>query len=164
MNLLDFTIRKMKKRDIQAVQAVAKESWHTTYEEIIPSHIQQRFLMKAYSKKMLKRRLRKTNIFVAEMNNEVVGFANYSSVMDAGKVYLYAIYLYSEYQGAGIGTALLKAGIDKLDPQEIILNVERQNLPALDFYHAKGFEKVAEFDDDFDGHILHTIRMSLKVD
>ncbi len=161
--MLDFTIRKMTKRDIQAVQAVARASWCTTYENIIPLHIQQRFLLHAYNKKVLKRRLRKTNIFVAEINNKVVGFSDYSPVMDSGKVHLYAIYIYAEYQGLGIGTALLKAGIKNLDPQEIILNVERQNLPALHFYHAKGFKQDSVFDNNFYGHILHVIRMSLKL-
>ena len=160
---LNFTIRKMKKRDIRAVQAVAKTSWKTTYEGIIPLHIQERFLLNAYSDKMMKRRLKQSNFFVAEVNNIVIGFANYSTVFDDGKVDLHAIYMYVEYQGAGIGTALLQEGITELGAKEIILNVERQNHPALNFYHAKGFEKVAEFDDDFDGHTLHTIRMSLKV-
>lgn len=163
VNMLDFRIRKMKKRDIQAVQSVANTSWHTTYEEIIPFHTRERFLLHAYSKKMLKRRLRKTNIFVAEADNRIVGFANYSPIMDERKVHLHAIYLYFEYQGTGIGTALLEAGMNELGAEEVVLNVERQNLPALKFYHAKGFEKISEFDDDFDGHTIHTIRMSLKI-
>lgn len=160
---IGIIIRKMRKKDIKDIQQVAKSSWNTTYEDIIPLHIQENFLENAYSPKMLKKRLKETNIFVAEKANEIVGFANYSPVTTEGKTDLYAIYLYEAYQGEGIGTAFLEAGIEELGAKEIVLNVERQNISALHFYEAKGFEKVAEFDDDFDGHILHTIRMSLKV-
>ncbi|MHA6251567.1 GNAT family N-acetyltransferase [Oceanobacillus sp. CAU 1775] len=153
----------MKKKDIKDVRQVAQSSWRTTYEEIIPLHIQENFLANAYSPKMLKKRLKDTNIFVAEKDKEIIGFANYSPVTEEGKTNLYAIYLYKEHQGEGIGTAFLDKGIQELGAKEIVLNVERQNTPALQFYEAKGFKKIAEFDDDFDGHILHTIRMSLTV-
>lgn len=160
---MQFTIRKMKRKDIPALQEVAKASWNTTYEGIIPLSIQENFLTKAYSVKMIKKRLKQTFFFVAEVDNKVVGFANYSPLFDEGKTDLHAIYLYAAYQGFRIGTAFLEAGFNDLGASEILLNVERQNQAAMNFYHAKGFEKVSEFDDHFDGHILHTIRMSLKV-
>lgn len=160
---MEFTIRKMKRKDILAVQKVAKASWKTTYDGIIPIHIQEDFLTRAYDVKMIKKRLKKTTFFVGEVDNKVVGFANYSPLFEEGKIDLHAIYLYAAYQGFGIGTAFLEAGFNDLGASEILINVERQNQVAMNFYHAKGFEKVSEFDDDFDGHILHTIRMSLKV-
>ena len=152
----------MKRREIPAVQDVAKVSWHATYEGIIPIHIQDNFLAEAYSVKMVKKRLRKTKFFVAVVDSKIVGFANYSPLLAEDKVELHAIYLYTEYQGTGIGTAFLEAGKDELGAKEILLNVERKNQTGLNFYHAKGFEKISEFDDDFNGHTLHTIRMSLK--
>src|SRR5699024_7380995 len=103
------------------------------------------------------------NLYVAESDQEIIGFANYSPVLDSGKVDLHAIYLYKEFQGKGIGTAFINIGKKELGAEEIILNVEKQNLQALYFYQAKGFKEIAVFDEDFDGHILHTIRMSLKV-
>lgn len=71
----------MVKGDIEQVQAVAKESWHATYEGIIP--------------------------------------------------------------------------------REIHLEVEKENAIGTTFYKAKGFKIVDEYDDDFDGHILKTVRMEL---
>lgn len=46
---------------------------------------------------------------------------------------------------------------------KIYINVERDNKSGRDFYNAKGFTVVSEFDDNFDGHILKTVRMVLKV-
>lgn len=75
-----------------------------------------------------------------------------------------SIYLYPEYQGKGIGSALLQQGIKNLDGvKEIYINVEKDNQIGKTFYEAKGFEIVKEFDDEFDGHILKTVRMALKI-
>ncbi len=41
---LNVTIRKMDKEDIRQVQNVAKKSWHTTYEGIIPYNVQQSYI------------------------------------------------------------------------------------------------------------------------
>ena len=161
---MNFTIREMQSKDIETVQRIARMSWHSTYEGIIPRAIQDRFLESAYSDEMMERRLKKSIMFIAETAEEVVGFANYSPVNRDGMTELTAIYLYQAYQGKGIGTALLAEGIQRLQGvKEIHLNVEKNNRIGLTFYQAKGFEVVSEFDDDFDGHILKTIRMVLKV-
>ncbi|WP_170150267.1 GNAT family N-acetyltransferase [Oceanobacillus halophilus] len=154
----------MKKKDIPQVQHVAKTSWNSTYEGIIPLDIQNNFLQNAYSYKNMKRRLKHTTIFVAEMDGKIVGFANYSPVSKEGSTILGAIYIYPEYQGKGIGSAFLKEGMEKLgDVRKIQLNVEKNNIIGMRFYEAKGFEKVREYEDDFDGHILKTVEMALKV-
>lgn len=160
---MDYLIREMKKKDIRQVQDVAKQSWNATYTGIIPLDIQDRFLNAAYSNRNMKWRLKKSNFFVAEVDREIVGFANYSSVLKDGKVELAAIYLYPEYQGRGIGTAFLRVGIDKLGAREIHLNVEKNNQIGTTFYQAKGFKVLSEFDDNFDGHTLKTLRMAWKV-
>lgn len=161
---MDYGIRKMKQEDTKQVQNVAKTTWNATYEGIIPSEVQENFLISAYNDERMKQRLEQSTIYVAEVEGSVVGFANFSPVKEGGKVELGAIYLYPEQQGKGIGTALLQKGIHELDGvNEIYINVEKDNKIGKTFYEAKGFEVVNEFDDDFDGHILKTIRMVLKV-
>lgn len=161
---MNFNIRKMKKEDIEEVQNVARKSWNATYEGIIPDQIQKNFLKMAYSDEMMEQRLSQSLILVAEVNDRIVGFANYSPVNHAGEVELAAIYIYSDHQGMGIGTSLLKEGLKLLDGvKEIYINVEKENEIGKNFYLAKGFNIVDEFDDDFDGHILKTLRMVLEV-
>lgn len=158
------TIRTMHYEDIQQVQEVAKKSWNATYEGIIPLEIQEKFLNAAYNDERMKQRLERSFIFVAEVDGNIVGFANFSPVSDEGKAELGAIYLYPEYQGKGIGSTLLQQGINDLNGiKEIYINVEKDNQIGKNFYDAKGFQVVKEFDDDFDGHILKTVRMVLKV-
>lgn len=162
--VLTVKIREMRDADIQKVQEIAKVSWHDTYEGIIPLNIQDNFLEFAYNDAQMKRRLEQSVIYVAEVEGQVVGFANYSQISKEGKVELSAIYLHPNSQGVGIGTALLKeAAVNLQGLKEIYINVEKENQIGLNFYEAKGFEIIDEFDDDFDGHILKTIRMVWKV-
>ncbi|WP_430787547.1 N-acetyltransferase family protein [Virgibacillus flavescens] len=162
---MKYTTREMNVEYIPHVQHVAKASWKHTYKGLIPIDIQERFIASAYSSEMMKKRLETSYLFLAEVNGEVVGFANFSPIKKDGSAELGAIYLLPAFQGAGIGTKLLKLGISKLKgAAEIYINVEKENKSGRTFYEAKGFETVSEFDDDFDGHILQTVRMVLKRD
>lgn len=161
---MNYTIRKMIAADIIAVQIVAKESWHATYDGIIPLGIQNRFLAQAYSDEMMFRRLEHSLIFVAEVEGKVVGFANYGKTNDAKEAELAAVYILPAYQGFGIGSAFLKAGIQALNGiQSIIVEVEKENDVGKKFYLAKGFHVIAEYDNPFEGHPLKTIRLQLDV-
>ncbi|MBY7142779.1 GNAT family N-acetyltransferase [Virgibacillus sp. NKC19-3] len=160
---MNVVIRKMKKKDIPEVQDVAKTSWNATYEGIIPACIQQNFLKTAYSETMMKRRLKNSVMYVAEVDGKVVGFANFTSSSKEGKVELAALYLLPAYQGNGIGTTLLQESMERLNSSEVHVSVEKNNVIGTTFYKAKGFEVVSEFDDDFDGHMLQTVNMVLKV-
>lgn len=160
---MTFTIRKMQAKDIPQVQQIAKASWHHTYKGIIPEDIQTNFLQAAYHDDMMKKRLEQSFLFVAETEGKIVGFANYTPVQPDGTAELSAIYLLSEYQGKGIGTALLKEGLRMKDVKAISADVEKENRIGMAFYEARGFQPVTEFDEDFDGHILKTIKMVLDV-
>ncbi|MGM0840124.1 MAG: GNAT family N-acetyltransferase [Bacillota bacterium] len=161
---MEYSIRKMEKKDINQVQEVAKTSWNTTYEGIIPLEIQESFLTSAYSDEMMLKRLAISSLYVAEKNGKIVGFANFSPVKEEGEVELGAIYLYKEYQGEGIGTALLQEGIKELNgARSVYISVEKENETGTNFYRAKGFTVVSEFDDDLEGHITKMYRMVLSL-
>ncbi|MDW0109412.1 GNAT family N-acetyltransferase [Sporosarcina aquimarina] len=161
---MGIIICEMKKEDIKQVQDVATKSWNSTYDGIIPLKIQENFLKVAYSDEMMQKRFKSSFIFVAEVGNEVVGFANFTPVNNEGQSELSAIYLYSNCQGKGIGTALLQKGIQKLENvKEIYIDVEKENSVGKTFYEAKGFKTIKEYDDNFDGHILKSVQMCLTV-
>lgn len=116
----------MRKEDITSVQYVAKMSWYDTYEGIIPRSVQNRFLSEAYSNKRLLWRLRNSFIYVATIDEKIVGYANFFRLQNRGEIELGSIYI----------------------------------LPA---YQSKGFQLVGEFDDEFEGHLLKTMRMKLMI-
>ncbi|WP_150285476.1 GNAT family N-acetyltransferase [Rummeliibacillus sp. TYF-LIM-RU47] len=160
---MKLVIRKMSYPDIQEVQEIAQTSWHSTYDGIIPSDVQNRFLAQAYNPDMLEKRYSGSPFYVAEQEGVIVGFANYSNIQSGQWVELAAIYLHPEYQKQGIGTALLQKGIEDLKPAYVCINVEKDNTIGMNFYKAKGFKVIEEFEEDFDGHQLQTVRMKLEV-
>lgn len=161
---MKYSVHRMTQEDIKQVQEVAKKSWNSTYEGIIPMEIKERFLDTAYNDEMMLRRYKKSIVLVAKHDGIVLGFANFSTVSNDGKSELAAIYLLPQYQRKGIGSSLLQEGISILDGvKEVFINVEKENNLGRKFYEAKGFTIVNEFDDNFDGHILKTVRMTLKV-
>ncbi|UPW81637.1 GNAT family N-acetyltransferase [Lysinibacillus sp. Ag94] len=156
-------IRHMQKNDIISVQEIAKKSWHQTYKGIIPIEIQDRFLQAAYSSDRLLSRLEKSLFLVAILEESLVGFANFSNVVE-GEAALYSIYLLPEIQGKGIGTALLQEGIKMLpDLTSLLVCVEKENTKGMNFYQAKGFKKLEEFDELFNGHLLKTVKLGLNI-
>lgn len=161
---MNITIRKMHYEDTKKVQSLAKTTWNATYEGIIPLEVQNNFLNLYYSDESMKQRIERSIVFVAEVEGKVVGFANYSTVREGGKVELAAIYIYPEFQSKGIGTALIQQAVKELKGiKEIYINVERDNKNGMNFYKAKGFKIVKESDVEFDGHILKQVRMVKNV-
>ncbi|USB33815.1 GNAT family N-acetyltransferase [Paenibacillus sp. YPG26] len=161
---MEYRVRPMSPDDIRQVQVVARASWHTAYQGIIPTEIQDRFLNSAYSDEMMKRRLEQSFLYVAEDRGRIVGFANFSPVNEDKVVELMAIYLEPEYQGRGIGSALLQEGIvHSAGAKEVYAHVERENKAGRRFYESRRFVTAAEFDDEFDGHRLKTLRMVLTL-
>lgn len=159
---MTIEIRKMQEQDIPYVQEVAKTSWNSTYENIIPLDVQANFLKVAYNPEQLQLRMESSLFLVATDGGRIVGFANFSKLNEEGKAELAAIYLHPVYQGKGIGSALLRRGMEELQGiQSVFINVEKENWSGLSFYAAKGFHVVEEFDEDFDGHMLKTVRMEL---
>ncbi len=104
-------------------------------------------------------------MLVAEVNHKIIGFANFSSIMEKKEAELLAIYLLPGYQRHGMGSALLQAGIKELkNVERLYVNVETKNKIGYNFYQAYGFLVIDEFNDWFEGHMLKTTRMCLTVD
>ncbi|MBT2218600.1 GNAT family N-acetyltransferase [Virgibacillus dakarensis] len=161
---MDYVIRSMQKEDIPYVQHVAKTSWNSTYEGIIPRKVQENFLQAAYNDDRMEMRLQRSFLYVAKVDGKIAGFVKFSPVNEEGKAELGAIYLLPAHQGNGIGSALLKRGIEELENfKEVYISVEKDNEIGKSFYLAKGFKIISEFEDNFDGHILKTIRMVLHI-
>lgn len=157
---MSFQIRDMKEEDIKEVQQVAKTSWNDTYRGLIPEYIQENFLNSAYSDEMMKRRLAVSSLYVAEADGKIVGFTNFSKVKEGGKVELGAIYLLPVIQGKGVGTALVNEGIEKAkNASKVFINVEKENEKGVNFYKAKDFKTLSEFEEDLEGHMTTMVRM-----
>lgn len=161
---MTLIIRQMNEDDISFVQEIAQTSWTATYEGIIPKHIQERFLQAAYSDERLTCRLQTSPFLVATVGESLIGFANFSHINEERQAELLAIYLLPTAQHKGIGSALLENGIQRLQgATSLTVCVEKDNKIGRQFYSAKGFQQVEEFDELFEGHMLKTIRLILPL-
>lgn len=93
--------------------------------------------------------------FVAEVDNKIVG-AVWVRVMDdyghiGAGIPSFAISLYKEYRGCGIGTALMKRMIDELKEkgyEKASLSVQKANY-AVKMYQNVGFEIMDENEEEY---------------
>lgn len=85
----------------------------------------------------------RSTVFVAEYAAEIVGFADFSSVLDEG--YIGSVVVREDFRRRGIGWALLAALIEDARGRELSflsLEVRRDNLPAITLYESAGFRRV----------------------
>ncbi len=160
---MKMSIRPIVQEDFRNIQLLARKSWHMAYKELIPSKVQINYLERAYHPSMLEKRMRHSLFLVAVYNESIIGFINLSHRRECGIAELSAIYLDPDYIGRKIGTALLNEAIACVGHiTKIYVTVESDNQIGRKFYEAKGFKVVKEFDEDFDGHLLKSVRMVLK--
>ncbi|WP_164669856.1 GNAT family N-acetyltransferase [Virgibacillus doumboii] len=111
-------IRKATKQDAPQIAKVHVDSWRTTYKGIVADSFLDRMSYDNRTKRW-EHIASAQSVFVAENNDgRVVGFANGGKEREgnypgyAGE--LYAIYIFKEYQGTGIGRKLVEAVVDDL--------------------------------------------------
>ena len=155
-------IRKAMTQDSRSIQQIARTTWHHTYEDLIPRTIQDQFLNEAYSDKFMGYRIPRT--IVAEIDEAVIGFADFTEATDDQKASVRALYILPEYQGRGAGSALIKDVLSKLEHAvTIYVDVEKENEPALAFYNRMGFVLEEEYSELFYGHTIHTVKLRLDL-
>ena len=148
-----FTIRQATSDDAAAIARVQVASWQDTYRGIVP----QEFLDSIGVGDWTERRFRELASpgtgacsHVAEVGNEVVGWAYSGPNRDQDSIYageLYAIYLLPEYQRRGIGLALTVSAAESLIESGInsmLLWALAENWPARRFYETIGGKHIRE--------------------
>ena len=95
------------------------------------------------------------NCFVAETDGRIIGAVWTRIMNDYGHVDdmtpSFAISLYKEYRGMGIGTRLMRAMLDELRKQGYLrasLAVQKANY-AVSMYEKTGFKTVSENDEEY---------------
>ncbi|KQS39507.1 GNAT family N-acetyltransferase [Exiguobacterium sp. Leaf196] len=131
-------IREARLEDALAIARVHIDAWRETYQGIIPdSYLAQ--LSYAKRTKQWEQTLIDQRVYVVELEDEVVGFAQGGpNRRDAREGELYAIYVFRASQGQGLGKALFQRIIEDLAEYEAMqVSVLRDN-PACQFYERFG--------------------------
>lgn len=166
MNALPFHIRPAIVDDAQAIAHVQVEGWRSTYTGIIPTD----FLVAMNTEERaagwrngIANPNGKTGYFVAHIGSQVVGFACGGPERDGQLLYkgeLYAIYLLREYQGQGIGRALMQVVAHWLFEQgysNLLIWVLAGNNSGIGFYEALGGVRVGSKPIELGGAALEEL-------
>lgn len=150
--------------------AVAKCTWHSTYEQIIPKHVRNLALAQWYKESDIAERASRGNatFLVATTNcDEVIGYVQAGHRQEDGDAELFAIYVLPTHQGSGVGTAMLQNAVECLGKKRSIsrlyVQVERDNHLGRAFYNKRGFQTVREYSLHLFEHHLPMVEMLLLV-
>ncbi|MGC9374033.1 MAG: N-acetyltransferase [Bacteroidales bacterium] len=123
-------IREFTRNDISSIVELWYHASVKAHDFISPS------LWESHKKEMAEKYLPQSETYVAIKNQEMVGFI---SMVDN---YLAALFVKTELQGKGIGTALLN--FIKENRKNIELKVFKKNNKSVAFYKKNGFTIIAE--------------------
>lgn len=154
-------IRKAVLNDCEDIASLASRSWNFAYKTLIPQHVQQTFLEKAYSVKMLEQKLAASALFLTAHSDkqQLLGFAQLTRTDKETE--LAAIYVDPDALGKGVGTSLFEEIVASLHPEErLVVYVEEGNRRAEQFYISQGFQLVETFSETMFDHTFHTVKMS----
>ncbi|MFD2707237.1 GNAT family N-acetyltransferase [Salibacterium lacus] len=155
---MHHVIRKAGTKDIPAIQMVAEASWAETYETLIPSGVQRKFLDMAYSSAALSDKLASDVFFAAEYDGDTAAFAHFHQSRQESE--LAAIYVHPSCYSKGLGTALMEKVKEEVREKEtIVVYLEVGNDRAERFYRKMGFCEVSVFTETLFGHTLQTKKM-----
>lgn len=161
---MNYIIRKASIEDAEGKGYVHYQSWIETYTGLFPKKVMEKLSLER-SVTIAREHPEKT--FVAIKQDQIVGFASYlesrdEDLQNSGEIM--AIYVLKEFQGQGIGTALLEACYKELMMfSSISLWVLKSNNHAIDFYQSKGFQMDGKEKIIYEREIVRMIKYSAKV-
>ncbi|TVQ16696.1 MAG: N-acetyltransferase [Bacteroidetes bacterium] len=130
-------IEKIQPEDIPEVVDLWYETSLKAHDFIDPQY------WNANRELMKNRYIPMADTFIAREEERITGFA---SVMEN---YLAAVFVLPQFQGRGVGSALL--GYVKTLRDHLTLKVFVRNTKSVEFYHAHGFSALSEQEDEETG-------------
>ncbi len=162
-------IHSLQKEELHKVQSIAHRTWPSTFANILSPEQIEYMLNWMYSLDMLESQFEKGHTFLfAEENGEELGFAGFELNYSEGpKAKLHKIYLLPEAQGKGAGKALILEVAERAriaSQKSLLLNVNKYNQKAIDFYFKMGFQEIyKEVIDIGNGYVMDDVVMELNL-
>lgn len=145
MNLA--AIRPAELKDAEGIAYVHVTVWQKTYPGLIPNSFLKTLSVEQRAKQWKQTLADDTNLYhptlVAVIDRKVIGFANYGREREGDQEYqgeLFAIYLLKQFQGQGVGRAMVQrvaTGLLELGLMSMLVWVLSDN-PYQKFYERLG--------------------------
>lgn len=162
------TIIQAEKKDLAHIQSIAHLTWPDTFANILTPEQIDYMLNWMYSLETLEKQADEGYLFyLAEENQEVLGFTGIELNQEPGKTKIHKIYILPTAQGKGIGKKLIhkvKEVASENKQTSLLLNVNKYNQGAIDFYEYLGFVKVKdEVIDIGNGYVMDDFVFELNL-
>jgi ribosomal protein S18 acetylase RimI-like enzyme len=162
-------LRLLAKEELILIQKIAHQTWPSTFAGLL-SEAQIAYMLNwMYDLKMLESQVEKGhNFFVAEEQGDAIGFAGFElNHLEGPKAKLHKLYLLPSSQGKGVGKVLLLEVAKRAreaGQKSMVLNVNKYNKKAIDFYLAMGFVTIRqEVNDIGSGYVMDDDVMELAL-
>jgi ribosomal protein S18 acetylase RimI-like enzyme len=162
-------LRLLAKDELLLIQKIAQHTWPSTFAGILSIEQIDYMLNWMYDLQLLESQMDKGHGFlVAEEDGAAIGFAGYELNHLAGSLSkLHKLYLLPSSQGKGVGKALLLEVAKRAREarqKSLVLNVNKQNKKAIDFYRVLGFVTIRqEVNDIGSGYVMDDDVMELSL-
>lgn len=147
-----ITLREAGYGDIHTIQKLMHRIWPQTYASILHDDQIHYMTQMMYSDQALQQQIKDGHHFIiAESDHIPVGYASFSRTENWTTYQLHKLYIDITLQRKGIGTTVLNKIIQiiKSDHGKFLqLQVNRNNLSAIDFYKKHGFFIIKAIDMD----------------
>lgn len=142
-------IRQAALQDAAAIRDILWETWIATYGSFIPEDDIRSYFDEHYSEAAIHTLLCQPDVegFIGAWNEVAAGVMVTRRNASEGRFYVSSLYVKPEFQGRGIGKALLLHAAERAvaaGMSELWLGVMVQNVQALAWYRALGFCFVEE--------------------
>ncbi len=146
-----MNVRSATADDFDPITAVARATWHDTYDELDADMI-DRTVDDWYTDDSMPLEAPGTVVLVAEVDDEIVGFTH--AVVQGETADILRMYVHPDHQGAGVGSDLherLMAEIEAQEAERVRSFDFAFNDASRAFYEGLGFEQTDEGEVEIDG-------------
>lgn len=150
-------IREAHRMDVPALSYVARKTYMETFGQTMTPEELSAKLETTRSENYFHSIIETDTILVALMDDRLAGYVQVSdlrytvdgiTVTDRDQA-IHAIYVHSDFQGKGIGKALMDTAFQhpRLKAAEnVFIDVYEENTRAVTFYHKYGFKDIGKID------------------
>lgn len=149
-------IRKANRDDINSISEISIKTYVEAFgHAFTPDELEER--LEKRSVRFYNDVFDKDTILLAEDDGKIVGYVQFGDAtfeMDGvslGDQELQRIYVLAEYQGKGIGKALIEMALANprlKNAKKVYLDVWEENFKAQKLYKSYGFEEAGKIDED----------------